>query len=65
MQFFNDFSLYRSANLWQDADRIEELAAQSTEGELSEEERAEYEGDVRANKFIYRTRNGLCSEDEL
>ncbi len=32
--------------------RIEELAARSTEGELSEGERAEYEGYVRANKFI-------------
>ena len=29
--------------------RIEELATKSTEGELSEEERAEYEGYVRAN----------------
>jgi len=33
-------------------DRIEELAGRATEGELSEEERAEYEGYVRANKFI-------------
>ncbi len=33
-------------------DRIEELASRSTEGELTEEERAEYEGYVRANKFI-------------
>lgn len=32
--------------------RIEELAERSTEGELSEEERAEYEGYIRANKFI-------------
>ena len=32
--------------------RIEELATRSTDGELSEEERAEYEGYVRANKFI-------------
>ena len=32
--------------------RIEELAAKSTEGELTAEERAEYEGYVRANKFI-------------
>ena len=32
--------------------RIEELAAKSTEGELTEQERAEYEGYVRANKFI-------------
>ena len=33
-------------------DRIEALAAKSTEGELSVAERAEYEGYVRANKFI-------------
>ncbi len=33
-------------------DRIEALAAQSTEGELTATERAEYEGYVRANKFI-------------
>ena len=32
--------------------RIEELAAKSTEGELTEQERAEYHGYVRANKFI-------------
>lgn len=32
--------------------RIEELAQKSTEGQLSESERAEYEGYVRANKFI-------------
>ena len=32
--------------------RIEELASKSTEGELTEEEKAEYEGYVRANKFI-------------
>lgn len=32
--------------------RIDELASKSTEGELTEEERAEYEGYVRANKFI-------------
>lgn len=32
--------------------RIGELATKSTEGQLSEEERAEYEGYVRANKFI-------------
>ena len=34
------------------SERIEELAAKSTEGELSDEERAEYEGYVRANNFI-------------
>ena len=33
-------------------DRIEELATKSTEGELTAPERAEYEGYVRANKFI-------------
>lgn len=33
-------------------DRIDQLAGKSTEGELTEEERAEYEGYVRANKFI-------------
>jgi len=32
--------------------RIEELATKSTEGELTDQEKAEYEGYVRANKFI-------------
>jgi len=32
--------------------RIEVLAAKSNEGELSSEELAEYEGYVKANKFI-------------
>jgi hypothetical protein len=32
--------------------RIEELARQSTEGKLTEDERAEYAGYVRANKFV-------------
>jgi hypothetical protein len=32
--------------------RIEELAEKSTEGRLSEEERAEFSGYVRANKFV-------------
>ena len=32
--------------------RIEELAQKSTEGELTEDERAEYAGYVRANKFV-------------
>jgi hypothetical protein len=32
--------------------RIEELAGKSTEGQLTETERAEYAGYVRANKFI-------------
>lgn len=33
-------------------DRIEQLAAKSTEDELTAEERDEYEGYVRANKFV-------------
>lgn len=32
--------------------RIEELAEKATEGELTDQERAEYEGYVKANKFI-------------
>ena len=32
--------------------RIDELADKSTEGQLTEEERAEYLGYVRANKFV-------------
>jgi len=32
--------------------RIEELASKSTEGELTEQELAEYEGYVQANKLI-------------
>jgi hypothetical protein len=32
--------------------RVEELAARSTEGKLTEAERAEYAGYVRANKFV-------------
>lgn len=32
--------------------RIDELATKSTEGNLTSEERAEYEGYVRANKFV-------------
>jgi acetylornithine deacetylase/succinyl-diaminopimelate desuccinylase-like protein len=32
--------------------RIEELAGKSTEGQLTEKEKAEYAGYVRANKFI-------------
>ncbi|TVS14233.1 MAG: hypothetical protein EA424_20195 [Planctomycetaceae bacterium] len=34
------------------SNRIEELASKSTEGELTEGERAEYEGYVRANNFV-------------
>lgn len=33
-------------------ERIEELAAKNTEGELSQEEQEEYFGYVRANKFV-------------
>jgi len=33
-------------------DRIEELAGKSTEGALSTEERDEYLGYIRANKFV-------------
>jgi len=32
--------------------RIEELARKSTEGQLTEDERAEYAGYARANKFV-------------
>jgi hypothetical protein len=32
--------------------RIEELARKSTEGKFTEDERAEYAGYVRANKFV-------------
>lgn len=32
--------------------RIEELASKSTEGQLTAAEREEYEGYVRANKFV-------------
>ena len=32
--------------------RIEELAEKSNEGDLTEREKAEYEGYVRANKFV-------------
>ena len=32
--------------------RIEELAGKSTEGELTDPEKAEYTGYVRANKFV-------------
>ena len=33
-------------------ERIEELASKNTEGELTDAERAEYAGYVRANKFV-------------
>lgn len=32
--------------------RIEELADKNTEGEITADERAEYEGYVRANRFV-------------
>ena len=32
--------------------RIEELAGKATEGQLTDTEQAEYEGYVRANKFV-------------
>jgi hypothetical protein len=32
--------------------RIDELAAKNTDGELTEPERSEYEGYVRANQFV-------------
>jgi len=32
--------------------RIEELARKSTEGELTDDERSEYAGYIRANKFV-------------
>lgn len=32
--------------------RVEELAGKCTEGQLTDDERAEYEGYVKANKFI-------------
>jgi hypothetical protein len=35
-----------------DRQRIEELATKNTEGELTDEERAEYEAYVRANEFV-------------
>ncbi len=34
------------------ADRIEKLATKCTDGDLTEAERAEYTGYVRANKFV-------------
>lgn len=34
------------------SERIEELAARNTEGQLTDAEREEYEGYVRANKFV-------------
>ena len=48
-------------------DRIDELAGKCTEGELTEEERSEYDGYVRANSFVatmqMRARKVLSSGD--
>lgn len=48
--------------------RIDELAAKCNEGELSPDERAEYEGYVRANKFVAvlqsQARKFLASSDQ-
>lgn len=41
---------YRSDPALQE--RIDELATKSTEGELTPDDRAEYEGYIRANKFV-------------
>jgi len=43
IEFRPDFELRR---------RIEQLAEKSTEGQLTKKEKAEYEGYVRANKFV-------------
>ena len=49
-------------------DRIDQLARKCTEGELTDEERAEYEGYVRANSFVatmqMRARKFLSSGKE-
>ncbi|MFM7103810.1 MAG: hypothetical protein ACKOET_12885 [Verrucomicrobiota bacterium] len=37
-------------------ERIDQLASRHTEGDLTEEERAEYAGYVRANKFLAQLR---------
>jgi hypothetical protein len=42
-------------------DRVEELACKSTEGELTPEERMEYEGYVQGNKFVAILRRALQS----
>jgi hypothetical protein len=47
--------------------RVDQLANKCTEGELTDEERAEYEGYVRANSFIatlqLRARKHLVSRE--
>lgn len=55
LKFFTIDQARQIANFRGDAQlqtRIEELAAKCNEGELSAEEQAEYEGYVKANKFI-------------
>jgi hypothetical protein len=55
LQFFTVEQVREIVNYKGDANlrrRIEELARKSNEGELADAERAEYEGYVRANKFI-------------
>lgn len=47
---FSDVLSFRPAPELEE--RIAELASKSTEGELTPEEKAEYEGYVRANKFV-------------
>ena len=46
----NEVLNFRAAPILQK--RIEELAQKSTEGQLTEEEKAEYAGYARANKFV-------------
>jgi hypothetical protein len=50
-------------------DRIEQLAGKANEGELSEDERSEYEGYAQANKFLSllqaKARRVLASEGSL
>lgn len=55
LQFFTIDQAREIVNFRGDAQlqaRIETLAAKCNEGELSAEEQAEYEGYVKANKFI-------------
>lgn len=44
--------------------RIEELATKSTEGALTVDERAEYEGYVQANKFVAALRRQALKQSE-
>lgn len=55
IQFFSREQAEALANFQVDESlqhRLEELAEKCSEGELSEEERAEYAGYVRANNFL-------------